>query len=419
MRLYGTPAAYASSDVDVLVPSAHAERARARLIREGWRFSTDNGVLWRLSNAAAFDRDGFRLDLHWGLHAAHLPAWSLRKLERRLWAGATRGPSGMLEPDAESLFVFLAVHVVGHRFERPQWSENVKRAAELVTDWGKVHVIAEEARVEGAVRRARFGEARGAQVSLLDGAWGSVISRASWVMRGHFVPSPVRSRIRETAALAREGFGVIGHRGKVRIAGDLELLVPAGVFRPWRLSEELAGLGVEQIEQIPHPVVVDVGTGSGGVALLIARARPDAELHATDRSSRAVAAARANVRRSGIQNVTVHDGDLLRPLPERLRGCVDAIVTNVPADPPSARQPAGTRDPRDALVGRDPDGLGLLRELAAQAAPFLRPGGKLIVMVLGWQWDTLGAELRSMGYRPVSVRASAAGAYHFGVAERR
>ncbi len=112
-RLYGTPAAYASGDVDVLIPPRMAPRARAALIQAGWIFSPDNGVLWRFSRAAAFDREGFRLDLHWGLHAAHLPAWSLRSLERRLWEGARIGPSGMREPDAESLVVFLAVHVVG------------------------------------------------------------------------------------------------------------------------------------------------------------------------------------------------------------------------------------------------------------------------------------------------------------------
>jgi release factor glutamine methyltransferase len=164
---------------------------------------------------------------------------------------------------------------------------------------------------------------------------------------------------------------------------------------------------------------VDVGTGAGGVASLIARARPDAEIYATDLSARAVAAARTNARRLGLRNVTVHAGDLLRPLPDRLRGRVDAIVTNVPADPPSARQPGVGRDPRDALVGRDPDGLGLLRELAGQAGPFLRRGGRLVVMVLDWQWEALGSELRSNGYRTVAARASAVGAYRFGVAERR
>src|SRR5687767_3344328 len=76
-RLYGTPAAYESSDIDVLVHPDNAAAARAALIANGWSFEADNGVFWRLSAAATFERSGFRADLHWGLHAAHLPAWSL------------------------------------------------------------------------------------------------------------------------------------------------------------------------------------------------------------------------------------------------------------------------------------------------------------------------------------------------------
>jgi hypothetical protein len=73
-RLYETPATYSSDDVDVFVPRRLAARARAVLAREGWRFEPGNGVLWRLSAAATYVRQGFRLDLHCGLHAAHLPA---------------------------------------------------------------------------------------------------------------------------------------------------------------------------------------------------------------------------------------------------------------------------------------------------------------------------------------------------------
>ena len=57
-RLYGTPAAYASADVDVLVPRRLASRARAVLARDGWRFEPENGVLWRMSAAATFVREG-------------------------------------------------------------------------------------------------------------------------------------------------------------------------------------------------------------------------------------------------------------------------------------------------------------------------------------------------------------------------
>src|SRR4051794_17331986 len=66
-RLYGTPAEYASSDVDVLVHRSDGARARQLLVGWGWRFEPTNSVLWRVSRAATYERGGFRLDLHWGL----------------------------------------------------------------------------------------------------------------------------------------------------------------------------------------------------------------------------------------------------------------------------------------------------------------------------------------------------------------
>src|SRR5688572_15622069 len=64
-RLYGTPAAYPSTDVDILVPRAQATAARELLAGSGWTFDRSNGVLWWMDAAAAYERDGFCLDLHW------------------------------------------------------------------------------------------------------------------------------------------------------------------------------------------------------------------------------------------------------------------------------------------------------------------------------------------------------------------
>jgi release factor glutamine methyltransferase len=419
-RLYGTPAAYASGDVDILVRRDRAKAACDHLERRGWTFAPENGLLWRVSRAAAFDRDGFTVDLHWGLHAAHLPSWSLEPLGRRLWQGAREGSSGMLEPDPESLLVFLAVHAVGHRFERPEWTENVRRAATLVTDWAEVWRIAHAARVTNAVKAALAADGSPTSIAILDGVWGSLVSGSTWLTRGHFVPASVRDRVRSAAALGREGFGYLGRRRRILMAGDVELSVPIGVVRPRvALSEELAAVGGEMIRDVRSPVVVDVGAGAGAVAVLIGRARSDASVHATDISSRAVAAARANTKRSRLANVDVHLGDLLDPLPSQLRGRVDAIVTNLPADPPSTARSRGSRDPNAALVGHDSDGMGLLRALASQSRAFLRPGGRLVVTLLGWQWDVLRDELSSTGYVPLPVHPSTATAYRYAVAERR
>lgn len=196
LRLYGTPAAYRSDDLDILVPGRMAKRARATLIRGGWSFHPGNGVLWRMYGAASYVRDGLVLDLHWGLHAAQLGPASMRVLERALWEGATPGPSGMLEPDAESLLVFLAAHAVGHRFARPEWAENVHRCVPLVGDWDKVQRLARKARLERAVRLALQAEPPSRPQPILDGPWGRLRGLCLWTIHGHFLPRSLRDRIR-------------------------------------------------------------------------------------------------------------------------------------------------------------------------------------------------------------------------------
>jgi methylase of polypeptide subunit release factors len=402
MRLYGTPAAYASSDVDVLVPRAFAEQARSALLRNGWEFGRDNGTLWRLSGAAAFDRDGFRLDLHWGLHAAHLPAWSLRSLERRLWSSASRGPSGMLEPDAESLLVFLAVHVAGHRFERPQWTENVKRAARLVRDWDRVRVIARECRVEGAVRRALSGEEPDTRVPLLDGAWGRAVEGLTWVGRGHFLSREARDAVKEAFALQRQGYGILGwSRISTASFAGREFLAPKGVFRPRAVSEPLVSLALDAVAGRSHPRVVEVGTGSGAIAISIAAERPDARVEGVDVSHRAVSWARRNQRRLGIDNVRFRQGSLLEPLPASTVGRCSVVVGNIPFIPPKDGPALAPVGPISTITGPSADGLDLVRELARQAIQTLEPGGRLVLQLADWQLQVLEIELEPLGYRLV------------------
>ena len=393
-----------------------AERARRALTRSGWRFEPENGVLWRLSRAASFEREGFFLDLHWGLHAGHLPAWSLGSLERRLWQGATAGRGGMLEPDAESLLVYLAVHAVGHGFERPEWGENVHRAAALVSDWDEVRQIARAARVEGAVRAALRGDPIPHEI-VLDGLWGRTVSGVTWVARGHFIPRSVRDRIREAVALGREGFGYLSRSARVRSVGGLELSAPRGVFRAWALTEELADVALEEMREKPASLVIDVGTGSGGAALLIAKARPDVRVHGTDVSTRAVRAARRNAEAAGVPRVGFHVGDLLDRAPDSLHGTVDLIISNLPAEPPVVG--VSGHDPRRTLLGERGDGMGLIRRLVAQGASFLRSGGRLVVLMRDWQTEILARELPSMGYRSFSVRPSSVSIYEYLVAIRR
>jgi HemK-like putative methylase len=398
-RLYGTPAAYVSSDIDVLVPRNRARDARAALTDSGWTFEPENGVLWFLSAAASFERSGFRADLHWGLHAAHLPSRSLRSLERDLWRGAVPGPDGFLVPDDEPLFVYLAVHAVGHRFERPQWVENVHAAAANVRSWDRVWRIAESARVTLAVRAAMEEQQPGELVPVLDGVVGRGVWYSTYALRGHVLPSPLRARLRELQAMRREGFGWRRTSSREVTFGDLRLRIDEGVFDPQPVSLELLETAARQHE-VPR-VIVDVGTGSGAVAISAARRWPHATVVGLDVSARALACARRNARRLAL-DVRLEHSDLLRQLPEALMGKVDLMFSNVPYVPPiDGRDTGGWRVPLSTIYGPGNDGLGLMRELALQARTAFAPQGLWVFQIADSQSDAWSYHLSSLGYETI------------------
>jgi hypothetical protein len=112
-RLLGDPANYPSADVDLLVRPQHGRRARAVLKAAGWTFARDNGRLWRVDRAAAFERGDMVIDLHWGLHAHLLAGRVFRPLEDAMWAGAVANADGVFEPPLDALTTYLAVHTAG------------------------------------------------------------------------------------------------------------------------------------------------------------------------------------------------------------------------------------------------------------------------------------------------------------------
>src|SRR5712691_5825677 len=110
---------------------------------------------------------------------------------------------------------------------------------------------------------------------------------------------------------------------------DLTLLVSPGVFVPRPETEGLVEAALEVVDGLAHPVVVDVGTGTGAIALAIKARRPDARVVATDLSEAAVTLARSNATRHGLA-VGIRLGDLMAALPVGLRGHVDLLVSNPP-----------------------------------------------------------------------------------------
>jgi release factor glutamine methyltransferase len=164
--------------------------------------------------------------------------------------------------------------------------------------------------------------------------------------------------------------GLAGFRG-------LELVVRPGVFVPRPETEVLVGVALEMLAGVDRPVVVDVGTGTGAVALALKRERPDAVVHAVDSSQDAVALALRNAERLGLA-VNVLRGDLLEPLPASVRA--DLIVSNPPYVPLAEAPglpPEVLADPREAVFG-EPD---VYRRLFHQAVARLEPGGRVAVEI--------------------------------------
>jgi release factor glutamine methyltransferase len=187
----------------------------------------------------------------------------------------------------------------------------------------------------------------------------------------------------------------------------LTLAVRPGVFIPRPETEVVVEEALEAVGDVEQPVVVDVGTGTGAIALSIAAERPDADVHAVDLSADAIELAGANASANGI-DVTLHAGDLLEPLPPGLRGAVDVIVSNPPyvdAGDHDGLSPEVLADPVNALVG----GTDVHRRLVVDAPGWLRAGGWLVMEIGDEQGDQVRALLDGGGFDDVAVRADLAG----------
>jgi release factor glutamine methyltransferase len=192
--------------------------------------------------------------------------------------------------------------------------------------------------------------------------------------------------------------GVTGFRG-------LELIVRPGVFVPRPETEGLVSVALETVETKPTPVVVDVGTGGGAIALSIKHERPDAEVFATDVSQEAVALARDNANKLGLEIAVVH-GDWLDPLPADLS--FDLVVSNPPYVPWSEEPalPIEVRaEPARAIFG----GPDVYRSLFMSASRRLQPGGVVVVEVHADAAGEVGELARAAGFEGVHVDQDLAG----------
>jgi release factor glutamine methyltransferase len=192
----------------------------------------------------------------------------------------------------------------------------------------------------------------------------------------------------------------------------LDFLVSPDVLIPRPETELLVEEALRFLSGRNAPVIVDVGTGTGCIALSLASERPDAEVHAVDLSPAALAVAAANADRLRLRpRVAFHLGDLLSPL-QALRGRVDLVASNPPYVNPADRASLApeVRDHEPALA-LFPDGEPYLayRRLVPGAHDLLRPGGGLILEVGQGMDQEVAAIALAAGFRVEAVRNDLAG----------
>jgi len=189
----------------------------------------------------------------------------------------------------------------------------------------------------------------------------------------------------------------------------LELAVGPGVFIPRPETELVAERAIELLPA--GGTVVDIGTGSGAIALAVADERPDARTIATEVSPDALRWARRNSSSLGL-DVELLEGDLFEPLEPSLRGRVDVVVSNPPYVPEGdlidLPRDVVEHEPHVALFASK-DGLSVAERIAAEARAWLTARGWLVVEIGEVQGRAAAQVLEELGFSRVAIRRDLTG----------
>ncbi|WP_342000695.1 peptide chain release factor N(5)-glutamine methyltransferase [Microbacterium sp. LWH7-1.2] len=186
----------------------------------------------------------------------------------------------------------------------------------------------------------------------------------------------------------------------------LELRVGPGVFVPRPETEVVAQLAIDALRAAASvsPVAVDLGTGSGAIALAMATEVPHARVFAAENSVDAFVWTKENFSRVGADNATLAFIDLAHAFPE-LDGTVSVVASNPPYVPDAAipRDPeVRFFDPPAALYGGE-DGLDVVRILSAVGMRLAHPGGMLVIEHGEWQGEAIRRILEADGWRAAAT----------------
>lgn len=198
----------------------------------------------------------------------------------------------------------------------------------------------------------------------------------------------------------------------------LDLFLDRRVLIPRPETEVVTGVALAEIDRVlaergaARGRVVDLGTGSGAIALSIAVERTNVEVWATDVSDDALDVARANLAGIGrpARRVTIVQGDWFGALPDELRGTLDVVVSNPPYVAADDPLPDVVREwePAEALVP-GPTGLEAYDCIVGEAPRWLAPGGALVLEIGETQAAAVADRARAAGFRDVSVQRDLAG----------
>jgi release factor glutamine methyltransferase len=248
-----------------------------------------------------------------------------------------------------------------------------------------------------------------------------VLERASGDDRARLVPrlgEPVPARTVEfvEAMVERRDRGeplqyVLGIWGFRK----LDLIVDRRVLIPRPETETVVEVALAELRRLApaRPLAVDLGTGSGAIALSLALEAPRARVWGTDRSDEALAVARANLAGMGgrvATRVRLSAGDWFGALPPGLRGGVDLVVSNPPYIGAAEELPAEVADwePAGALIA-GPTGLEDVGRILAAAPDWLRRPGSVVVEIAPHQAETAAALAAQAGFEEVDVQPDLAG----------
>jgi release factor glutamine methyltransferase len=182
----------------------------------------------------------------------------------------------------------------------------------------------------------------------------------------------------------------------------LEFLVTPDVLIPRPETELLVELALEQIPPDAPMRILDLGAGSGAIAITLAKLRPQAQVTAVDASAQALAIARQNADRLGAPNIRLLESNWFGELDESSR--FDLIVANPPyvaENDPHLAQGDVRFEPIMALTA-GAEGLDAIRHIAQTSLRFLHARGRLL-FEHGYNQEALARELlHSLGYRDIA-----------------